>query len=247
MAEKKNKRVFAGYYERYDLVNIHVAMVVDDVDSGEKIVLFTYEGKHDDGKNHAISLKSFCEEVEYHGNVCPKFKRKTQRYKNKYYEEELSDAGLKVPRRHVKKEKPCYTIRTCRRCSSYEEYAKDMCVHYSEDLNRYNQTVKMKRYVGVMGKSEFDALKEDLTFLQDCFYTSLKQYLPMFKMIYIKGVSIRNCAEELGKNRGSIEYAKKKMLDELADLLRHRDEIDNTSRLNMNYSGEEPSFLDRYR
>ena len=95
MAEKKNKRVFAGYYERYDLVNIHVAMVVDDVDSGEKIVLFTYEGKHDDGKNHAISLKSFCEEVEYHGNVCPKFKRKTQRYKNKYYEEELSDAGLK--------------------------------------------------------------------------------------------------------------------------------------------------------
>ena len=122
-----------------------------------------------------------------------------------------------------------------------------MCVHYSEDLNRYNQTVKMKRYVGVMGKSEFDALKEDLTFLQDCFYTSLKQYLPMFKMIYIKGVSIRNCAEELGKNRGSIEYAKKKMLDELAALLRHRDEIDNTSRLNMNYSCEEPSFLDRYR
>lgn len=36
MAEKKTKRVFAGYYERYDLVNIHVAMVVDDVDSGEK-------------------------------------------------------------------------------------------------------------------------------------------------------------------------------------------------------------------
>ena len=23
MAEKKTKRVFAGYYERYDLVNIH--------------------------------------------------------------------------------------------------------------------------------------------------------------------------------------------------------------------------------
>ena len=69
----------------------------------------------------------------------------------------------------------------------------------------------------------------------------------MFKMIYIKGVSIRNCAEELGKNRGSIEYAKKKMLDELAALLRHRDEIDNTSRLNMNYLGEEPSLLDRYR
>ena len=247
MAEKKSKRVFAGYYERYDLVNIHVAMVVDDVDTGEKVVLFTYEGKYDDGKNHAISLKSFCEEVEYHGKVYPKFKRKTQRYKNDYYEDEIAEAGLKVPRRHVKKEKHDYIIRTCRSCASYEEYAKDMCVHYNEDLSRFNQTVKAKRWVGVMGKPEFDALKEDLTFLQDSFKTSLKPHLPLFKLLYIKGISIRACAEELGKNRGSIEYAKNKMLDELTALLKHRDETDNVSRLNKNYSGEGTSIFDRFR
>lgn len=235
MAEKKSKRVFAGYYERYDLVNIHVAMVVDDVDTGEKIVMFTYDGTHDDGRNHAISLKSFLEDVEYHGKVCPKFKRKTQRYKNNYYEEELSKAGLKVPRRHVKKEKNGYSIRICRCCASYEEYAKDMCVHYNEDLSRYNQTVKMKRLVGIMGRSEFDALKEDLSFVNDCFKTSLKQYAPLFKQIYIKGTSIRKCAEEFDKNRGSIEYAQKKMLSELAELLKVRDEIDNISRLNQDY------------
>lgn len=123
----------------------------------------------------------------------------------------------------------------CRRCKTYEEYAKDICVHYSEDLNRYTQSVKMKRWVGIMGKPEFDALKEDLTFLQDCFKTSLKQYLPSFKLIYIQGVSIRNCAEELGKNRGSIEYPKKKMLDELVALLKYHDEADNISRLNKKY------------
>lgn len=199
MAYRKNKRVFAGYYERYGLVNIHVAMVVDDVDTGEKVVLFTYEGMHDDGKNHAISLKSFCEEVEYHGKMYPKFKRKTQRYKNNYYEDDLLEAGLKVLRRHVKTEKHDYTIRTCRQCASYEECAKDMCVHYNEDISRFNQTVRMQRWVGVMEQSEFDALKEDLTFISDCFKTLLKQYATLFKQIYIKGTSIRKCAEDIRK------------------------------------------------
>lgn len=111
MAAHRQKRVFAGYYERYDLVNIHVAMVVDDVDTGEKIVFFTYEGKHDDGKNHFITLKSFREEVEVNGNLVPKFKRLTHRYKDNYYESEMEEAGLKVPRRHVKKDSSDYSIR----------------------------------------------------------------------------------------------------------------------------------------
>lgn len=228
MAEKKLKRVFAGYYERYDLVNIHVAMVVDDVDTGEKVVLFTYEGTHNDGKNHAISLKSFCEEVEYGGKTYPKFKRCTNRYKNEYYEKNLQEAGFNMPRKHIKKEE----IRVCRNVKSYDAYAKDMCVNYNKDVDRYNKSIQMKRYVGVQGKNEFNALKEDLKFLQTCFQTTLSDYYYLFKLRYIRELSVRKCAEELGRNRGSIEYEQKKMLTQLSLLLQERDENDNTVRLN---------------
>lgn len=118
---------------------------------------------------------------------------------------------------------------------TYEEYAKDLCIHYNHDRNLYNKTVKAKRLLGLMGKEEFNALKEDLIFLNDCFETSLKKYRPIFRLRYIKELSVRKTAEELEKNRGSIEYAQNKMISELAALLQKRDELDNTSRLNQNY------------
>lgn len=231
---KKQKRVFAGYYRRYDFVEIHVALVVDDVDTGEKIVMFTYEGKHNDGKNHAMSLKSFCEEVEFNGQLVPKFKRLTQRYRDEYYQDELIGAGFNVKRTGtITPMVP--KVRTCRRCSSYVAYAKDMCQNYNDDLNRYNQTIKQKRFVGVFGSDELNALKEDLRFLNDHLTTDLKDFSPLFKKRYIEGLSIRKCAEEMGKNRGSIEYEQNKLFCKLAGILQLRDESDGISRLNQSY------------
>lgn len=37
MAEKKSRRVYAGYYNRYDGNLIYVARVVTDIDTGEEI------------------------------------------------------------------------------------------------------------------------------------------------------------------------------------------------------------------
>lgn len=235
MTEKKLKRVFSGYYERYDHVIIHVAMVVDDVDTGKKIVLFNYEGTRADGKNYGISLESFCADVEYKGKIVPKFKRRTNIKKDEYYEEALRSEGFVIPRKHQKQSDPDIVWRRYRSCKTYEEYAKDLCVHYNYDLNLYNKTVKAKRLLSLMGKEEFNALKEDLTFLRDCLNTSLKKHYPIFRLRYIKELSVRKTAEELGKNRGSIEYAQKIMLSELAALLQKRDEKDNTSRLNQKY------------
>lgn len=235
MADKKQKRIFAGYYERYDHTIIHVAMVIDDVDTGDKIVIFNYEGTRADGKNYSMRLDSFCADVEYKGKVVPKFKRRTNIKKNELYERALESEGFIIPRKHRKQRDPDSAWRSYRRCKTYEEYAKDLCVHYNYDLNLYNKTVKAKRLLGLMGKDEFNALKEDLIFLNDCFETSLNKYKPIFRLRYIKELSVRKTAEELGKNRGSIEYAQNKMISEFAALLQKRDQEDKTSRLNQNY------------
>lgn len=233
MGEKKIKRVSAGSYKRYDSAYIRVLIVVPDVDTGKKNVMFVYEDiKHDDGKTYSITLDSFCSDVEYMGKTVPKFTRCTERPRGSYYEEKLIEEGYNLPRKHRKKESLSdYEIRECRKCTTYEDYAKDICVNYKKDLNRYKKTVAEKRWVGVLGAAEFAMLKEDLIFLKDCIGTSLNAYYPIFKKRYIELLSIRKCAEEMEVSKGSIEYQEKKLFIELAALLKHRDEQDGKVRL----------------
>ena len=90
MAEKKIKRVFAGFYRRYDGAFIQVLTVVDDVDTGSKVVFFVYADiKHHDGKNHSMTIESFCADVEYNGKLVPKFIRYTKRQRDPFYENKL--------------------------------------------------------------------------------------------------------------------------------------------------------------
>ena len=63
--------------------------------------------------------------------------------------------------------------------------------------------------------------------------TALKDYHTIFKKRYVKGLSIRKCAEEIGISKGSVEYKEKKMFSEFAALLKHRDEQDGMIRLKM--------------
>ena len=41
--EKRNRRIFAGFYRRYDSKFVYVAAVVPDADTGEQMVIF-HEG-----------------------------------------------------------------------------------------------------------------------------------------------------------------------------------------------------------
>ena len=59
------KRVFAGYYKRYDGKRIYVVRVVKDIDTGEAVVIckdasFIREGNEE---YYTIRLESFCEQV----------------------------------------------------------------------------------------------------------------------------------------------------------------------------------------
>ena len=45
MAEKKSRRVYAGYYNRYDGKQIYVARVVTDIDTGEYYTILYHRKK----------------------------------------------------------------------------------------------------------------------------------------------------------------------------------------------------------
>lgn len=95
-------------------------------------------------------------------------------------------------------------------------------------MRKYNL---QKRYIGVSGKTDFNILKEDITFLNDCLKTVLKSYAAYFKKRYINGMSIRKYAEEHEMNRGSADYINKKFISELAAALKARDDSDGVCRL----------------
>ena len=69
MEEKSLKRVYAGYYTRWDKKRIYVVRVVKDIDTGEEIVIckdasFSKKGNED---YYTITKASFCEQVEVDG------------------------------------------------------------------------------------------------------------------------------------------------------------------------------------
>ena len=86
-------------------------------------------------------------------------------------------------------------------------------------------------YIGVWGKTEFDILKENLAFMNDCLKTVLKSYSAYFRERYIEGKSVRKYAEAHNMNRGSVDHLNRKFISELAAVLKARDEADGVCRL----------------
>ena len=65
MVKQHNRRIFAGFYKRYDNKYIYVVAVVPDADTGEK-VLICHEGLYaDKDKLFTMTKQSFCEMVSY--------------------------------------------------------------------------------------------------------------------------------------------------------------------------------------
>jgi len=80
MAEqKKQKRVYAGYYKRYDGKKIYVVRAVKDADTGEAIIICK-ECTYSDLKKeiyYTITKSSFCGSIEKNGTMIPKYIRMT--------------------------------------------------------------------------------------------------------------------------------------------------------------------------
>lgn len=74
MAEK---RIYAGYYKRYDGKIIYVVTTAKDVDTGEETVIWMPSLYADARQYFTMSKKSFCGYVEVDGKRQSKFKQQT--------------------------------------------------------------------------------------------------------------------------------------------------------------------------
>ena len=222
------KRVFAGFYRRYEGTPIYVVDVLKDIDTGEEIVVCKYDLYSNDGY-YAITKQSFCEDIVIKGEAVPKYRRANER--EKIGGGRLIDLAMKGFRKPTRREKKEDKLRNRRQCKTYLAYAKDICEWYQWDLRIYRLCVQEKKYVGVDGKEDFAALSEDLKFLKECLNTVLKDYGEYFRERFTEKKSIRKYAEAHNLNRGSVDYIQKKFFKALAECLENRDKADGKKRI----------------
>ena len=155
MGKQHNRRIFAGFYKRYDNKYIYVVAVVPDVDTGSQVVIFHEGIDACECKYYSMTKHSFCEMVEVDGEWVDKVVRQPQIRITDTHIQNLIDGGFSGP---VRKKTPkdedllAYESRRFRRAETYTAYAKDPCINYTLDLRRYNLCVAQKRYIGVSGK-----------------------------------------------------------------------------------------------
>ena len=231
------KRVFAGFYTRYDGKSIFVVRVLKDIDTGESIVVCkdASYAKEDNEHYYLIRYTSFCEQVEVDGVLRDKYVRQTRREIDEGTVREVYEDGFPEP-----KSKPFtyvddeYAERTIRCSRTYYEYAKDICENYRMDLRRYKLIRERKQYIGVSNREAYQAMCEDLAFAQQSLKTVLNDYADLFRKRFSEGLSIRKAADAMQQNRGVIERRQaalyrafaqqslKTVLNDYADLFRKR-------------------------
>lgn len=175
MGKQHNRRVFAGYYKRYDGRRIYVITVTKDIDTSEEVVVCKYATYSEKAEYFTITMQSFCEMVEQNGEYMDKFTRQTQYKVSEIQIEYLMNDGFEGPKR--KNPTPVldeYDLRNYRSSETYLDYAKDLCENHLLDVRKYNLCIQLKKYIGVGGKAEFLALKEDVVYLRDCLKTLLQ-------------------------------------------------------------------------
>lgn len=228
------KRVFAGFYTRYDGKRIYVVRVVKDIDTGEAVVIckdasFIREGNEE---YYTIRLESFCEQVNVDGILRDKYIRQTRREVEPEMIGEVTEDGFPEP-----KSKPFtyvndeYAERAIRCSRTYYEYAKDICENYRMDLRRYKLIRERKQYIGVSNREAYQAMCEDLAFAQQLLKTVLNDYADLFRKRFSEGLSIRKAADAMQQNRGVIERRQAALYRAFAQLLQQRDEADGVCRL----------------
>lgn len=154
------KRVFAGFYTRYDGKPIFVVRVLKDIDTGESIVVCKDASfsKEDNEHYYLIRYTSFCEQVEVDGVLRDKYVRQTRREIDESTVREVYEDGFPEP-----KSKPFtyvddeYAERAVRCSRTYYEYAKDICENYRMDLRRYKLIRERKQYIGVSNREAYQA------------------------------------------------------------------------------------------
>ncbi len=227
-----DRKIRAGYYQRYDGKVIYVVSLAADADTGEETVIWTTYPFAAVPKYYTSSKKSFCSFVEINGEQKAKYKRLLNMKISGEAIERLTEDGFRGPIRKRQRPKPdeAYDSRKYQQSRTYYAYAKALCENYRFDLAKYRLCINEKRYVAIT-RSNFAKLKEDLQFLDSALKTVLAPYQNYFRERFVNGLSIRRYAEAHHLNRGSVDYLQKKLLTALAQLLKERDESDGLCRL----------------
>ncbi len=106
MDRQRNRRIFAGFYRRYDGKYIYVVAVVSDADTDEKVVIFHYGTEACGSKYYTMTKKSFCGQVEVNGEWVDKFTRQPQVKITDTHISNLEEAGFPGPIRKKQSNDP---------------------------------------------------------------------------------------------------------------------------------------------
>lgn len=227
---KYDKRVYAGYYKRYDGKLFYVVTMAKDGVTGEDMVIYMpYSIRETDYLT--ISKKQFCEPVMVDGKLRARYKRQTQMRIEQDFIDSLESDLLPTPKRKRVPRPDEEKYREYRTASNYYDYAKDLCVNYLVDLRKYKFSKTYYDDFIALSKKEMEIVYEDLKFIKTCFQTVLRDYAEFFNERFIKRLSIRKYAEAHNMNRGSVENIQRKMYKKLSALLYERDQADGKVRI----------------
>lgn len=227
---KYDKRVYAGYYKRYDGKLFYVVTMAKDGVTGEDMVIYMpYSIRETDYLT--ISKKQFCEPVMVDGKLRARYKRQTQMRIEQDFIDSLESDLLPTPKRKRVPRPDEEKYREYRTATNYYDYAKDLCVNYLVDLRKYKFSKNYYDDFIALSKKEMEIVYEDLKFIKTCFQTVLRDYAEFFNERFIKRLSIRKYAEAHNMNRGSVENIQRKMYKKLSALLYERDQADGKVRI----------------
>lgn len=226
-----DRRIYAGYYRRYDGRVIYVVTMAKDADTDEEMVIWTPNVYADRRAYYTMSKRSFCDSVLIDGVRQPKFKRQTQMRISDSGADRFEEDGFPRPARKAEAHtEDGYDNWHSPSVGTYYEYAKKLCEGYRFSRAKYALCVKEKRYIGI-SKEDFRELKSDILFLKNCLGTVLRDYADYFEERFVKGLSIRKYAQAHDLNRGSVDHLQRKFFTALAQTLRERDEAEGQNRL----------------
>ena len=228
---KYDKRVYAGYYKRYDGKLFYVVTMAKDGVTGEDMVIYMPYSIRNDENYLTISKKQFCEPVMVDGKLRARYKRQTQMRIEQDFIDSLGYDLLPTPKRKRVPRPDEEKYREYRTATNYYDYAKDLCVNYLVDLRKYKFSKNYYDDFIALSKKEMEIVYEDLKFIKTSFQTVLRDYAEFFNERFIKRLSIRKYAEAHNMNRGSVENIQRKMYKKLSALLYERDQADGKVRI----------------
>lgn len=230
---EQKRRIFAGYYKRYDGgLHFYVIRVVPDLITGEDVILCRNDS-FKDLSYFVLTCKEFDSKVECDGKKVKKYYRDYKRFPISDLSLECIEMdGFPTTIRRTQKEDKLHHTRMSR---TYEEYAKELLEWYKHDVEACTLSKKTGKVMGMASVEDYQIVVEDVKFLHQCFKTTLKDYWQFFQERFIEGKSIRKYAEDHNINRGSVEYQQKRLIVALSNLLFDRDAAEGVLRVDYSW------------